>query len=71
MNTADHDERSRVSCQSPNFKSTQFVGAVDADSNHIARLLCSGTNGFKSLIDDNGIPVPHEGTGAFPLREAE
>jgi len=57
MNTAEHDERSAVSCQSPNFKSTQFVGALDADSNHIAGLYVLGTNGFKSLIDDNGIPV--------------
>jgi hypothetical protein len=57
VNTAEHDECSAVSRQTPNFKSTQCVGGVDADPNPIAALYVLRTDGFKSLIDDNGIPV--------------
>ena len=30
---------------------------MDADADYITGLYVLGTNGFKSLIDDNGIPV--------------
>jgi hypothetical protein len=64
MNTAEHDKRSAVSCQPPNLKSTQCVGGVDADTNHITGLYALGPDGFKSLIDDNGIAVLRRCSGS-------
>jgi hypothetical protein len=64
MNTAKHDECSTVARHSSHIESSQCVGGVDADPNHIAWLNALGTNGLKSLINNNGSPVLRRSSGS-------
>lgn len=64
MNTAKQNECITVARHSPHIESTQCVGGVDADPNHIAWLNALGTNGLKSLINNNSSPVLRRSSGS-------